>query len=146
MIVLIYLFTWRVMRTAMRDVRRTTDSAISQESTIIPAAEASRARRKAGLPDPRIVVVTSQSLRPGMPFVLEGAGLTIGRSSDNDIVLDDDFVSSHHARVSPPSTLLDLGSTNGTLVNGSRISGRTRLSAGDRIRFGETEFRYEAAP
>ena len=55
-----------------------------------------------------------------------------------DIVIGDDFVSARHARVSPAGTdaiVEDLGSTNGTLLNGSKIA-KQELKTGDRLRFG----------
>ena len=173
-IVLVYVFVWRVMRTAARDVARggsatahvaggrapaargrtvgpapaggalvTSDAG---ESTIIPAAQAAQARRAAGLGEPRVVVVGSDTLRPGVPFVLEGSGLSVGRADDNDIVLDDPAVSGHHARLLPPGVVHDLESTNGTTVNGgARISGRRNLREGDTISIGATTFRFEVA-
>jgi len=68
---------------------------------------------------------------------------TIGRHSTCDIVLNDDkSVSGAHAvikTVGRKSTLEDLGSTNGTFVNGTRLSPRARLRPGDRLRVGRME-------
>lgn len=141
-VLLIYLFVWRVMRTASRGLGSAGASISGQDSTIIPAAEADAARRAAGLGEPRIVVTGSDQLREGVPYVV-GRGLTFGRAADNDIVLDDQFVSSHHARLVPPDTLVDLESTNGTLVNGRALRGRAQLAPGDDFRLGSTTFRYE---
>jgi pSer/pThr/pTyr-binding forkhead associated (FHA) protein len=144
-VVLIYLFVWRVMRAARHDMLRgplqASASSAPQDSTIIPPAEIEQARRKSGLGDPRVVVVSSETLRPGIPFVI-GRGLSMGRAPDNDIVLDDSFVSGHHARLTPPATLVDLGSTNGTLHNG-RAATRASLRPGDEFQVGTTVFRYE---
>ncbi len=74
-----------------------------------------------------------------------GAGLTIGRAADNDVVLRDERVSRHHARIAGRRgslVLSDLGSTNGTEVNGQRVSDVV-LGAGDRIRMGETTLEVE---
>jgi hypothetical protein len=68
-------------------------------------------------------------------LLLDGHRLTLGRHPDNDIVLAHPTVSSRHAAITPDGALLvldDLGSSNGTLVNGQRIT-RATLSAGDRI-------------
>ena len=65
---------------------------------------------------------------------------TIGRSSSNQLVLDDDMVSREHARVVSGSnvhTLYDLGSSNGTLVNGQRVTQRV-LQVGDQITIGSS--------
>ena len=74
------------------------------------------------------------------------AGLTIGRARANGIALSDQFVSYMHARVFPNGQFFfieDLGSTNGTFVNGRKIDGQTQLKVRDEIRFGDTELRYE---
>jgi hypothetical protein len=74
-----------------------------------------------------------------------GAGLTIGRSADNDVVIHDERVSRHHGRISGRRGTLvysDLGSTNGSEVNGQRVTDVV-LGAGDRIRMGETTLEVE---
>jgi hypothetical protein len=154
-VVLVYVFVWRVVRGARLDLaRRGAPGAgarpgmgmgggiAAQESTIIPAADVQRARRDAGIREPRLVVEQSDVLRPGIPFTI-GGGLSIGRSDDNDVVLDEGVVSGRHARIVAPGTVVDEGSTNGTLVNGARVGGRTALRAGDVVQVGSTVFRYE---
>lgn len=143
-VALVYLFVWRVIRSARTDLRgggRPRDVA-AQELTIIPAGDVQRARREAGLGEPRLVVEASDVLRVGVPYTV-GGGLAIGRASSNDVVLDEAVVSGRHVRVVPPGTVVDEGSTNGTLVNGRQVSGRAALRAGDRVQVGTTVFRYE---
>lgn len=73
---------------------------------------------------------------------------TIGRTPDNDLCIDEEFISRHHAvvLVSATGTVLeDLNSTNGVFVNGSRIS-RRQLSEGDLVTIGKTGFRYILKP
>ena len=84
----------------------------------------------------------------GSEFVCEfdGSSLTIGRGSDNDLVLADGRVSRHHARVTGRRGTLvytDLGSTNGSRVNGAPV-GELVLGAGDRIELGDTVLVVEA--
>jgi serine phosphatase RsbU (regulator of sigma subunit) len=70
---------------------------------------------------------------------------TIGRSARNDLCLDDPFASRLHAEVRRSGDtfwLSDLGSANGTFLNGMRLSGPVQLQDGDRIRVGETEIEY----
>lgn len=77
----------------------------------------------------------------------DGTGLTIGRASDNDLVLPDGRVSRHHARLSGRRGTLvfsDLGSTNGSRVNGV-VVGELVLGAGDRIELGDTTVVVEVA-
>lgn len=86
------------------------------------------------------------SLPDGSPLdhELTDDTVTIGRAGDNTLVLDHPSVSSHHAQISPGGEgfiLKDLGSTNGTELNGEACSadGEYQLSAGDKIRFGKVE-------
>lgn len=146
-VVLIYLFVWRVLRGARADLLLggtavASGNVAAQESTIIPAADVQAARRAAGLGEPRLVVDSSDVLRSGIPFTV-GSGLRIGRSTDNDVVLDEGIVSGRHARIVAPGTLVDEGSTNGTLVNGRRLEGRAALRDGDVVQVGSTVFRFE---
>jgi len=95
--------------------------------------------------NPRLVVERSPSLEAGAEYPLS-TGMTIGRSSRNGIVVGDEFVSHLHARVFPSGQFFhieDLGSTNGTFVNGRRIEGQAQLKVRDEISFGETVLRYE---
>jgi pSer/pThr/pTyr-binding forkhead associated (FHA) protein len=69
------------------------------------------------------------------------APLTVGRAADADLVLADDLVSRRHARVSQRgagAVVEDLGSRNGTFVNGNQIHGPTRLVPGDQLQLGVT--------
>jgi pSer/pThr/pTyr-binding forkhead associated (FHA) protein len=77
-------------------------------------------------------------------FPLDREHLTIGRGPENDVTLEDDYVTGAHARLDLQGADLfvtDLGSTNGTWVNGERIGRTKRLAAGDAVRIGATEFR-----
>ena len=144
-LVLLYVLIWRILRTAARELR-----APHQDSMILsPAAAASvglggaaRAVRAA-----RLVVRRSPSLEIGDGFPVDSAPLTIGRGGQNDLILDgDEFASARHARIEARRDgvwVQDLGSTNGTYVNGSRIDGAQRLGAGDTLRVGETDLELE---
>ena len=93
---------------------------------------------------PRLVVEASPVLAVGTEVVLEG-WIMIGRSPTSDLVLDDPFVSQTHARVVPRGQLHfveDLGSTNGTFVNGREVV-EAQLTLDTEVRIGETIFRYE---
>lgn len=70
--------------------------------------------------------------------------LTIGRKDDNLLVLIDPYVSSHHVKIFLKNTdfiIEDMGSTNGTLLNGERMEGKQLLSAGDEIKVGSAVFK-----
>lgn len=148
-VVLVYLFVWRVIRNARTDLvhagRAGRGAPVdAQESTIMPAADVHAARRAAGLGEPRLVVEQSDVLRAGVPYTI-GGGLKIGRAPGNDVVLDEGVVSGSHVRIVPPGTVVDEGSTNGTLVNGRQVSSRVTLHAGDLVQVGSTVFRYEVS-
>jgi len=77
---------------------------------------------------------------PGATFILEGDQLSIGRDSTNEITINDAEVSRRHARLTFQGgkyVLEDLGSTNGTFVNGQRLAGPRVLKAGEVVSFGE---------
>ncbi len=103
--------------------------------------------RSHGIETGRLVVIASPTLGVGETRALESAAVTVGRGSQNDLSLgDDDFASARHALVEPRRDgvwVEDAGSTNGTFVNGARLSKPRRLAPGDVIRVGSTDLRYE---
>jgi hypothetical protein len=141
-LVLLYLFIWRIVRTASRDLR------LPQESFILaPSAAAGVQASRPGPATGRLVVVKSADLQDGEGFELNSAQLTIGRGNQNDIsIATDEYASARHARFEPRQDgvwVQDLGSTNGTFLNGTRLDRPRRLAQGDIVRVGETDLRYE---
>ena len=141
-IALLYLFIWRVVRSAVRGL-----PAAPQESFVLAPAQVAQARADPGLAPGRLVVRRSRAIPVGKAFEAGPVPTTLGRSSDNVVALDgDDFASGHHARVESGldgTWVIDLGSTNGTFVNGERVDGRRRLLEGDLLQVGDTELVYE---
>jgi FHA domain-containing protein len=145
-VVLLYLFIWRIVRTASKDLR------LPQESFILAPQEAAAAGlRDRRPPEPKmgkLIVLKSPALDDRTEFVLDSAGVTIGRSAQNDVALDDDeFASASHARVQPRQDgvwLEDVGSTNGTFLNGVKVSRPRKLTPGDLVRVGETDLQFDA--
>ena len=139
-LVLLYLFIWRIVRTAGADMR------LPQESFILRPALAGGAIGQTIRPG-RLVVVHSAVLDEGEEYELDSAALTIGRGGQNDISIEgDEFASARHVRIEPRRDgvwVHDLGSTNGTHVNGLRIDRPRKLVTGDIVRVGETELRFE---
>jgi len=153
-LVLLYLFIWRIVRSASRDIRSPQESFVLAPSQAqahgLGAAAAvpadARPPRPAGAG--RLVVLESTALTRGETRQLESAVLTVGRNTGNDLALSGDgFASGSHARFEPRRDgvwLLDTGSTNGTYVNDRRLGEPRRLEPGDLVRIGETKLRYEA--
>ena len=121
----------RIFRT-----EETTGGGEGQGTAAISADEAERH----GLAREIVEVVTEDGNHP-----LEGQGpWTVGRSQDNDITVNDPNVSRRHARISRADSgfvVEDLGSTNGTLLDGAPID-RERIDGGDELTFGQTSARF----
>ena len=134
-LLLLYLFIWRIVRTASRDLR------LPQESVILSPQQAGRLGAGRSIQTGRLI------FPGGEEHLVDSRALTIGRSSANDLPLEsDDFASVRHARIEPRRDgvwVEDIGSTNGTFVNGARLSTPRRLAPGDVIRVGSTDLRYE---
>ena len=111
------------------------------EVTIVHDVAAIRnPRGEAGISS--IVVIYGEFL--GRRFEINGAPLTIGRSPECPLQLNDDSVSRQHCRISPGDdgvVLVDLNSTNGTYVNGTAVSAR-HLRDGDRLQVGRSIFKF----
>ena len=141
-LVLLYLFIWRIVRTASRDLR------LPQESFILaPSRESGVTQAPPPVRSGRLVVVKSPELEVGAGYELDSAQLTIGRGGQNDIALgSDEYASARHARFEPRQDgvwVQDLGSTNGTYLNGTKLERPRRLTAGDIVRVGDTDLRYD---
>jgi hypothetical protein len=139
-LVLLYLFIWRIVRAASRDLR------LPQESFVL-RPEGGLALGGGGIQTGRLVVVKSPALDEGSEIVLNSAPLTVGRGELNDIELEgDDFASARHARIEPRQDgvwIADMGSTNGTYVNGVQLERPRKLTRGDIVRVGQTDFQFE---
>ncbi len=112
-----------------------------------PLSEAARPEvvHAAAAAEPHLVVSRSSTLAVGTTYDVAG-GATIGRSRGSRIPITDQFISTSHARVFRKGHFWfveDLGSLNGTYVNGQRISGEQQLHLRDEIRVGETVLRWE---
>ncbi|HEY5709204.1 MAG TPA: FHA domain-containing protein [Solirubrobacterales bacterium] len=137
----LYLFLLWVARGALKDVRR----------TATPASDATGFHQVAAVapqppPDVWLVADRGGGLEPGERFDLIG-GLSIGRSADADVRIDDRYASGVHARIfsrDGRTYIEDMNSTNGTQLNDATLSGEAELIDGDVVRIGDTELRFEA--
>ena len=137
----LYLFLLVIARSAIKDLRRTV--APAPDATGFHAAPAfAEAPRGA---DGWLVVERGGGLREGERFDLIG-GLSVGRSKESDVQIDDRYASSLHARVFSREGRFyveDMNSTNGTLLNDATLKGEAELLDGDVLRIGDTVFRLE---
>jgi pSer/pThr/pTyr-binding forkhead associated (FHA) protein len=126
---LLYVFLFRVGRSLLRDLRS--------------------AAREPGTSLGRLVVVASPSGEPatGRSFDLD-AITTLGRDVNNAIVIEDPFASSDHAVLTYRGRgwfIEDLGSTNGTFVNGRAVAALAPVGFGDELAIGQVRLRLERA-
>jgi pSer/pThr/pTyr-binding forkhead associated (FHA) protein len=140
-LVVLYLFLLWIARSALRDLR----------GTVAPAPDATGFHRSAYAASPPradswLIAERGGGLDQGERFDLIG-GLTIGRSRDADVQIEDRYASGLHARVfarEGRTFVEDMSSTNGTLLNSAELKGEAELIDGDTVRIGDTEFRFEA--
>jgi hypothetical protein len=136
----LYLFLLWVTRMALRDLRGTASPGFETGYHEVAGGEAEAT-------DAFLVVQEGGGLTKGDHFDLFG-GVSLGRSADTDIRLDDRYSSGFHARVfnrGGTYFVEDLNSTNGTLLNSQELHGEAELRPGDVIRIGDTELRFEVS-
>jgi pSer/pThr/pTyr-binding forkhead associated (FHA) protein len=103
-----------------------------------PPKAAKPAKGKRGMPT---VLVVTQGALSGTSVRLGESAVTMGRAQDSTIVLDDDYVSSRHARIFPRDGqwyVEDMGSTNGTYLDRAKVTAPTPVKIGVPIRVGKT--------
>ena len=108
------------------------------------ARRSGRASRRSKVRGTRLVVV--EGPLEGAEIPLEGAQITLGRAPDSTIVIDDDYASSRHARIYESEgawVVEDLGSTNGTWIDRTRLTTPTVLPVGAPLRVGRTTLQIQ---
>ena len=151
-LILLWVFIWLAVRSLHKDIetfsprpsrsRRRREREMHKEKAEAPQAPVSRATSSSA-------PVASGNVNPTLLVIIDGplagSSVPLTGAESNTVVLDDEFVSSHHARVyRDPSSgqwaIEDLNSTNGTVVNQQRISQPTILPARVPVRIGATTF------
>lgn len=160
-LILLWVFAWLAVRSLRKDIesfsprpsrsrqRRKRRAHQASSTTANAMAEPQRSNVSSPRPtasgnEPALLVIIDGPLA-GSSIPLNGEAITMGRSASNTVVLDDEFVSSHHARIYPDAAsgqwvIEDLGSTNGTIVNDQRLNVPTILPPRMPVRIGATTF------
>jgi pSer/pThr/pTyr-binding forkhead associated (FHA) protein len=136
-IALIYAFLYQIARVALRELV-TIGRAVGYEEQKSPT--------RAITATLAVIDPAESSFDPGERIPLS-TYTTVGRATDNALVIDDSYTSSSHAEIvrDPEGWLVrDLGSTNGTWVNGEQIHGQTWIESGDEIAFGNVVVSFTA--
>jgi hypothetical protein len=142
----LYLFLLWVVRSARRDLA----GGANADVPVAGGAAAQPSRERGGMDlrqgiRPRLVVVAAMNFEPGTEFEI-GDSATMGRAPSSEIPIEDPFASSAHARIFPRGQFMyieDMGSTNGTYLNGRQLRRPEQLKTADTVRIGETEYRYQ---
>ncbi|RCW47259.1 type III secretion system (T3SS) inner membrane Yop/YscD-like protein [Halopolyspora algeriensis] len=136
---LLWLFVLAALRVVRSDLNAASGIRVSMPGVgKLPGKGGKQSRSKSKAP--RKLVVTGGALT-GTRISLEGRPIMIGRADDSTLVLDDDYASTRHARLSLQGTdwyVEDLGSTNGTYLDRAKVTGPTKVPLGVPIRIGKT--------
>ncbi len=140
----LFVFLLVIARSAFRDLRRTASPAPDATGFHAPAGYGGEVQRGV---DAWLVAERGGGLERDARFDLIG-GLSIGRSKDADVQIEDRYASGIHIRLFSREGrhfVEDMRSTNGTILNGAELEGEAELVDGDTIQIGDTVFRFEAS-
>lgn len=135
----LYIFLIRVVRVIAADVYGSVRTTKTPKSRAAVATASSSSSKRSKRP-PRELVLHLTSGKPEV-ILLEDVPITLGRADPATHVIDDKYVSDEHAQIIPEGggySVRDLGSTNGTFLNGAKVTKPTPLSVGDQLRIGKT--------
>ncbi|MFM7014342.1 MAG: FHA domain-containing protein [Actinomycetota bacterium] len=147
-LVLLWLFIFSIIAVIRADlfgqkvVSRATEAAIpAVYSAPLVASEAKAAELSA------TKLVITEGDRTGTEIALSGRQLTIGRAGDSDLIVDDEYASTHHAKlvfINGDWMIQDLDSTNGTYLDGAKVTTPMVVPLGTQVRVGQTTFELRA--
>ncbi len=133
------LFGTRVTQRGSRREAPRPQAAAARQTPPPQRQQSAGGRGRRGAPTKLVV---SEGTLTGTTVALQGQTITLGRAHDSTIVLDDDYASSRHARIYPDRDgqwiVEDLGSTNGTYLDRTRLTTPTPIPPGAPIRIGKT--------
>jgi pSer/pThr/pTyr-binding forkhead associated (FHA) protein len=115
--------------------------AVFSTPTSAPADTAKQAEQKA------TKLVVTEGDKAGTEIALSGRQLTIGRAGDSDLIVDDEYASTHHAKlvfINGDWLIQDLDSTNGTFLDGQKVGTPMTVAMNTQVRVGQTTFELRA--
>lgn len=139
LLALLYVFVARAIRAVVADIygpRRSKRAEPPPRPAVASPAGSAPTPRRA----PRELVVHAPDSEPRV-VKLDDQSITIGRGETASLRVEDVYISDEHAAFIPENghwMVRDLGSTNGTFLNGARVTQATPLSPGDQVRLGKT--------
>ena len=147
-LILLWLFVFMVLAASRRDlgVGRNVRTAKASADTATPDSPTHPGVTPAPRPRASLLTIIDGS-QAGAVMRLDDQPVTMGRSSDIEVSLEDDYASGHHARLFPQGSrwfLEDLGSTNGTFVGEQRLTRATPIEVGQNFRVGRTTMQLKA--
>lgn len=131
---------WLFVLAALRVVRSDLYAASGLRVELPQMRKRTRGKQRSGGKSPGKLIVTHGALA-GTRIALDGRPILIGRADDSTLVLDDDYASTRHARISLRGSdwyVEDLGSTNGTYLDRAKVTAPLRVPLGVPIRIGKT--------
>ncbi|MCL1841288.1 MAG: FHA domain-containing protein [Propionibacteriaceae bacterium] len=140
-IVVLWLFVLLIGNIIRTDVFARSKAGKGEDAEAAPNP---KRRGRAQAEQARLVVVAGSGVGDSVPLT---GDITLGRAGDCTLDIEDDYASSHHARLYRDDQswiIADTGSTNGTYINGVHIARATRVGEGDIIRIGRTQLKIEA--
>lgn len=141
---LLWLFVLVTILVLRRDLRQPAETRPTVRARPVKAPKPAKVARQAKVRGTKLVV--TEGPLTGTVIPLNTAQVTIGRAPDSTVVIDDDYASSRHARVYPAEgawVVEDLGSTNGTWIDRTRITTPTVLPVGVPLRVGRTTLQLQ---
>ena len=138
---LLWLFIALVARVVRQDLLVGSATSGGAQAIAGSAGSPNPKRRGRAAKQAQIVVVDGAGKGDAVPLRGE---IVVGRANDATLDVEDDYASSHHARFYRDDEswiVADMGSTNGTIVNGLRIARPTRVGDGDIVRIGRTNLK-----
>ena len=143
-LVVLYLFLLWVVRSARRDLVRGQEPVEIERDADEPRSDREPAMDLGAGVEPQLQVVAAMGYEPGTVIDIS-EGVTLGRAGSADIHVEDPFASSVHARIFVHNGFMhveDMGSTNGTYLNGRQLRKAEQLKPADKIRIGDSEYSY----